>query len=64
MSRSFKKSPWICDRNPEMKKKFNRRFRKSAPYEFADGKAYRKFSQSYDICDFKWLTDEAKWLRK
>lgn len=62
MSRSYKKNPGYCDRNPWMKRYANRRVRrKSVDFEIADGRAYKKLVCSYDICDWKFLdhmTDE------
>lgn len=56
MSRSFKKTPGYKDRDPFMKNYANRRVRrKSVTYVIANGKAYRKESCSYDICDHLWL---------
>lgn len=56
MSRSFKKTRGYKDRNPFMKNYANRRIRrKSVNYDIANGKAYRKESCSYNICDFYWL---------
>jgi len=56
MSRSYKKTPGICDRNPFMKNYSNRIIRrKPISYEIANGGAYRKIMCSYDICDYKFL---------
>ena len=54
MSRSFKKHPWVCDRNPWMKNYANRRFRRYNG-EVQNGKWYRKYTCPYDICDWKFL---------
>ena len=58
MSRSYKTEPWITD-GPHAwaKKHANKRVRRSL--NVPNGKAYRKFSCSYDICDYKFL-----WLEK
>ena len=55
MSRSYKKHPWVCDRNPFMKNYANRRLRRIAPeYDIiAGGNWYQKYSCSWNICDFK-----------
>lgn len=57
MSRSYKKNPWVCDRNPFMKNYANRRLRRK-PIDLEDGvdpsrSAYKKFSCPWDICDWK-----------
>lgn len=63
MSRSRKKNPWCCDRNPWAKKYANRRLRRNRPRldnhedwiePFVSGNSYRKYSCSYDICDWRW----------
>lgn len=55
MSRSKKKHPWVCDRNPWQKNYANRKLRRiSKTHELADGKAYRKNYCSWSICDWKW----------
>lgn len=53
MSRSYKKYPVIKDKNSGMKKCANRKIRRSKYMEdIPNGKAYRKFSETYDICDY------------
>jgi len=55
MARSYKKTPILKDRNPYMKTFANRivRRRLSKPdYGLANGKAYRKVVNSWDICDW------------
>ena len=51
MSRSYKKTPGPCDRGPWWKTYANHvlRHKKDVP----NGKAYRKFTCSYNICDYK-----------
>jgi hypothetical protein len=52
MSRSYKKTPRAGDRkNKYFKKYFNRRLRRS-PDSFRY-KSYRKFSESWDVCDYE-----------
>lgn len=56
MSRSFKKNWIVTDNYGSSYKKFakrqaNKRIRKSE--SVPDGKAYRKFFESWDICDYK-----------
>lgn len=53
MSRSYKKNVGWVDRNPFMKNYANRRLRrKSAEEEIPNGRAYKKYQCSWDICDF------------
>jgi hypothetical protein len=54
MSRSRKKTPGWCDRNPWMKRYANRRFRRFKG-EVQDGNWYRHYTDPWDICDYKWL---------
>jgi len=53
MSRSFKKTPGFCDRNPFNKRQANKRVRKD--WTLANGGAYRKRFESWDICDYRFL---------
>lgn len=59
MSRSRRKTLGYNDRNPEMKRLFNRSVRRKLnqhhDFEIADGGAYKKMNESYDICDWKCL---------
>lgn len=56
MSRSYKKTPGWCDRNPWQKNYANRRLRRvSVDHEIPSGGSYRKYSCSWDICDYKYL---------
>ena len=55
MSRSYKKSLWIKDRSPFHKKQANRKVRRSE--DVPNGKAYRKFYESYDISDYAFQYD-------
>lgn len=57
MSRSVRK-PWYtdgygCKRKKFAKRKANKKIRKTP--EIPDGKAYRKFFNTWDICDYKYL---------
>lgn len=58
MSRSYKKSPWVTDhhvKSTKEKKKFaNKKVRNTG--FLPNGCAYKKVSESWDICDFKWST--------
>lgn len=58
MSRSYKKNLWITDYSKSrrfFKGQANRKIRRSK--DVPDGKAYRKFYESYDICDYKFPYD-------
>ena len=57
MSRSFKKVPGHCDRNPFAKKVANRKVRRD--WTIPSGGAYRKAYESWDICDFRFLYFDA-----
>lgn len=53
MGKSYHKVLGFRDRNPYMKKIANRRFRKNQKYmDIANGKAYRKVTNPWDICDW------------
>lgn len=58
MSRSYRK-PIVTDGYKGSRRKqfhkncANRRIRRTVE-EIANGKAYRKFYESWDICDYKW----------
>lgn len=54
MSRSYKHSPWCGDSNPKAKKKAARRFRRkvNSDEDVPGGNAYKKNSDSWNICDF------------
>lgn len=69
MSRSYKKHPIYTDGSPhttkEMKKFANKTVRNAK--DVPNGKAYRKYSESYNIHDFvnRWTWSEAKrWYEK
>ena len=61
MSRSYKKHLGFVDRDPWSKNYANRRLRRLKPSIFdtdqvepvVSGSSYKKYSCSYDICDFK-----------
>lgn len=55
MSKSYKKYPWCCDRNPWAKNYANRIIRHGKPSkdDIPDGKAYRKYNCPWDICEYK-----------
>lgn len=50
MSRSYRK-PWYKDRNPFMKRYANSVIRKTK--NVPDGGAYRKMTDQYSICDYR-----------
>ncbi|MGD1523942.1 hypothetical protein [Vibrio owensii] len=53
MGKSYNKVLGFRDRNPYMKKIANRRFRRNQKYmDIANGKAYRKVTNPWDICDW------------
>ena len=60
MSRSYKKHPFITDHKRKVtktnKQLANRRFRRMG--ELCQGGSYKKYSDSWDICDYKWWTTE------
>lgn len=58
MSRSYKKHPWVCDRNPFMKNYANRRIRRQhidldGADETGDHAWYKRVTCPWDICDWK-----------
>ncbi|TXH08651.1 MAG: hypothetical protein E6R04_10215 [Spirochaetes bacterium] len=54
MARSYK-GPWVCDRNPWAKRYANRRLRRrQVTEESLDGGMYKKYSNPWDICDWRW----------
>lgn len=66
MSRSYKKSPVVKTNTKGMKKIANRSFRRSYK-EVANGKAYKKFFPSYDICDYSArysFQEYLQWIKK
>ena len=60
MSRSYKKTPYCGDNKGKAKKRAaNSKLRtKLKDYDFilANGNAYKKVYESYNICDFYWIT--------
>lgn len=66
MARSYK-GPWVCDRNPRAKNYANRKLRRIHWWvEIADGRSYRKYTNPWDICDWRWfvLPIELEWERE
>lgn len=60
MSRSYKKHPFITDHKRKVtklnKQLANRKFRRMG--ELCQGGNYKKYSDSWNICDYKWWTTE------
>jgi hypothetical protein len=54
MSRSFKKTPGWCDRNPFAKRQANKKVRRYKG-DLPNGKGYRKLYCPWNICDWKFL---------
>ena len=60
MSRSYKKNVWYTDSGAYkrfQKKRANKRVRKSE--EISNGNAYKKYFNSWDICDWKFPWSES-----
>ncbi len=74
MSRSRKKNPGLCDRNPFMKTYYNRGVRRQnkvavhkdheAYHYIPSGGSYKKAYCSWDICDWKWVMYSASEVRE
>ena len=68
MSRSYRKA-WVVDGDGSKWKKFmknyaNRRIRRNTE-EVQDGMAYRKFTDQWSICDYRYQIDEkAEWFKE
>ena len=64
MSRSFKK-PYVTDYHRAkafFKNRASRIIRRTSVYEdVADGNSYRRYSCSYDICDYKYRYNPKPW---
>ena len=60
MSRSYKKTPYCGDNKGKNKKRFaNSKLRtklKNHDFILPNGGAYKKVYESWDICDFYWIT--------
>lgn len=64
MSRSYKKNPWVCDRDPFMKNYANRRVRRKkidwdGEDEVGNHGWYKKVTCPWDICDWKWQVESS-----
>ena len=59
MSRSYKRTPYCGDNKGKTKKRFaNKKLRmkmRDHEYELAKGGAYRKVTESWEICDYYWI---------
>jgi hypothetical protein len=62
MSRSYKKTPGWCDRNPHAKRQANKRVRRTRG-PIPDGRWYRKLYCSWNICDWRIIRIRACWRR-
>lgn len=62
MSRSYKKTPGFCDRNPYAKRQANKKVRRTEGVY--DRGSYKKLYSSYDIHDYKYLMWDKKDLLK
>ena len=60
MSRSYKKTPYCGDNKGKFKKRTaNSKVRsklKNHDFILANGNAYKKVYESYNICDYGWIT--------
>ena len=57
MSRSYKKTPYSGDRKDKGLKRYaNKRLRKIDDIAILQGKRYRKYSETWDICDYYDIT--------
>jgi len=61
MSRSYRK-PYKIDSSPYEKRQANRRIRKTD--DIANGNHYRKLTDPYDICDYRWYDKDNKKLER
>ena len=66
MSRSYKKHPWVTDHHvktsSENKKFANKKVRHQE--DLPNRGAFKKVSNSYDICDFKWIKTRAEAIQE
>lgn len=65
MSRSYKKNPWVTDGyggdRKRSKQIANRKFRRTSCDEFSGGRSqHKKYTNSWDICDYKLRMTEAE----
>lgn len=63
MSRSYK-APVVKQRQHKKDKRLAERRVRRQKDDIADGKVYRKYSNSYDICDWGWWTGKESDKRK
>jgi hypothetical protein len=68
MSRSYRK-PWTTDgyrgsKRRQFNKNYANRIIRRTLEEIPDGKAFKKLTDSYNICDFKWLETDPKYIKK
>lgn len=64
MSRSRKKRNWVTDNSWKKfgKKYANKKVRRTD--DIRNGSSYKKHFESYNICDYKWLSNDEKDRRK
>ena len=58
MSRSYKKKPWFKDIRPKSKQKANRKVRRLLKKDLdltIQNNLYKRLSQTWDICDYKFF---------
>ena len=67
MSRSYKKTPWCGDHKGTQKKrqawKKVRQWQKDNPDILLQGGAYKKIYETWDICDYGWVTTWEEYWR-
>lgn len=65
MSRSYKKTPWCGDRKGKAKKRIaNHKMRRALngdPDLILPIGGHRKFTETWDICDYGWLCSWTSW---
>lgn len=62
MSRSYKKNPWCKDYNRGSKTLANRTIRHGKKTkDIPNGRAYQKYTCSWDICDYKSYMPHEEW---
>ena len=71
MSRSYKKNPYVTDRSQgtkPMKRLANQKFRRkiACDEDMPARPAHKKYTESYDICDYRWRMtreDAIRWYQ-
>ena len=62
MSRSYKKQPCYKDHSPKGKNLANRKIRRMKNEDIPDGNAYKKYSDSWSISDYKFYNSWEEYL--